>query len=465
MQQSYGRRLTSLAETSGDSLAVTFAAEDGTESEITWRELESRANRAARLLESRGVSEGDVVVVGLRNSPEHLYATFGAWKLGASVLPLRWDLPAWERDRMLEIAAAKVVDDHIPAYSRLVATSGSTGTPKIIVAPNPGVFDTSGDQVQAVVAGTGSVTLTTSPLYHTNGFSFCYPPLLAGDRIVLMEHFDAARAVDLIERHQVTMTVLVPTMLLRIARLDDVDKRDLASIGRIVYGGATLPEWVARKWLQLIPPERFQFVYGGSEGVGTTMCSGQEWLEHPGTAGKPIDSEILILDEDRQPLPVGEVGQVWMRRFVTDEPFRYIGIPTPEPILDGYRSYGDMGRVDDEGYLYIVDRRQDMIITGGVNVFPAEVEAALSEHPAVADVVVLGIPDPEWGHRVHALVQPTDPASAPPADDLRAWVKTRLAGYKVPKTVEYIDRMPRTAAGKVNRTRLAEERSPADSTP
>jgi bile acid-coenzyme A ligase len=247
-------------------------------------------------------------------------------------------------------------------------------------------------------------------------------------------------------------------MLQRIAQLDGIRSRDLSSIEKIIYGGASLPEWVARTWLELIPPERFEFVYGGSEGIGATRCTGADWLARPGTVGLPVGCQVVILDEDHRPVPVGEVGEIWMRREDDAEPFRYIGTETPEPILDGYRSFGDMGRLDEEGFLYIADRRHDMIVTGGVNVFPAEVEAAISEHPGIADVVVVGLPDPEWGHRVHAIIQPVDPDRPPADEELRAFCKARLSGPKVPKSFEPVVRMSRTSAGKVNRSRLVEER-------
>jgi bile acid-coenzyme A ligase len=357
--------------------------------------------------------------------------------------------------------SAAPAEDHVPECSRLVATSGSTGTPKIIVTPSPGLYTRTADAGASAYGFAPHYTvMTASPLYHTNGFGFCYPPLLNGNRVVLMEHFDAARAVDLIERHRVSMTVLVPTMLSRIAQLDGVRTRDFSSIERVIYGGATLPEWVARTWLELIEPERFIFVYGGSEVVGVCMCTGREWLSHPGTTGVPVGCEVAILDADHKVLAPGEVGEIWMRLHTDAEPFRYIGTETPEPIMGGYRTYGDMGWTDADGYLYIADRRQDMIITGGVNVFPAEVEAAVSEHPGVADVVVVGLPDPEWGHRVHAIIEPASPEEPPTDEELRAFCKARLAGPKVPKAFEILARLPRTSAGKVNRSALVRERAP-----
>jgi bile acid-coenzyme A ligase len=256
------------------------------------------------------------------------------------------------------------------------------------------------------------------------------------------------------------MTILVPTMLQRIARLEGVRDRDLSSLQRVVYGGAVLPEWAARVWLDLVAPERFLLSYGGSEGLGLVACTGAEWLTHPGTTGRGVDCDVVVLDGEHRPLPPGEVGEIWLRlRSGEPAPFRYLRAPTPDALEGGFRSFGDLGRLDEEGYLYISDRRQDMIVTGGVNVFPAEVEVALSEHPGVADVAVVGLPDAEWGRAVHAIVQPVRPGSPPSAEELRAWCKQRLSGPKVPKSFELVAELPRSGAGKINRSRLAAERA------
>jgi bile acid-coenzyme A ligase len=316
------------------------------------------------------------------------------------------------------------------------------------------------DQMSSVMMDSkGKRYLTTSPLYHVNGFAYAYNPLLQDSSIVLMERFDAARAVDLIERYHVTYTVMVPTMLLRVARLEDVRSRDFSSIERIVYGGASIPEWVVRAWFELVPPERFAFTYGGSEGHGLVMTTGDQWLEHPGTVGKPLLGEAKILDEDGNEVPTGEIGEIFLRGGATGPSFRYIGQPTPDAAPGGFGSFGDMGYVDEDGFIYIADRRRDMIVSGGANVYPAEIEAVLTEHAGVLDVVVVGLPDPEWGHRVHAIVEAADPAHAPTADELRAHCKARLTSYKVPKSFEIIERIPRSAAGKVNRSALVDERA------
>lgn len=188
--------------------------------------------------------------------------------------------------------------------------------------------------------------------------------------------------------------------------------------------------------------------------------SGAEWADHRGSTGRPVDCALSIRDEEGNELPAGEVGQIFMKPLDPNRrTFEYIGMQTPEPTTDGYYTIGDLGWLDEDGYLYIADRRKDMIITGGANVFPAEVETALSEHPEVTDQVVVGVPDDEWGHRVHAIIQGRDPARPPGEEQLRAHCKDRLASYKVPKSFEFVERVPRTEAGKLNRTRLGEERA------
>jgi bile acid-coenzyme A ligase len=487
-QISYGRRLTQLAEAHPDATAVVFAAEDGTERPITWRELDRRSNQVADLLVRRGLAERDTIVVALRNSPEHLFSTFAAWKLGASVLPLRWDLPVWERERLLAIAAPVVViaswdhpepdtlgpddiratdglpdtppaEDHVAEYTRLVATSGSTGSPKIVAIPSPTVI--AADFTASAVLGsqTGKTYLTTSPLYHVNGWTYCYNPLIQDCGVVLMERFDAARTLELIERYQINFVCMVPTMLQRVARLDDAADHDLSSIERLVYGGASVPEWVVRAWLELIPPDRFTLTYGGSENYGLCMTTGDQWLDHPGTVGQPVGTEVKIVGEDGEELPAGEIGEIHLRSVVPGPGFRYIGQPTPPPDEHGFGTFGDMGYVDDDGFVYIADRRRDLVVTGGANVYPAEVEAVLTEHPGVLDVVVVGLPDPEWGHRVHAIVEPADAGAPPTPEELRVHCKERLASYKVPKGFELVEKLPRSAAGKINRSALVEERT------
>ena len=199
--------------------------------------------------------------------------------------------------------------------------------------------------------------------------------------------------------------------------------------------------------------------YGMTENLGLTALRGDEWLAHPGSVGRGFrDTEIRVVDDAGKTVGAGEFGEIYLRAPMNDQ-YRYIGGAAPLPTTaDGFTSAGDLGHLDADGYLYIADRRTDMIVTGGANVFPAEVESALIEHPEIVDVVVIGLADPKWGRRVHAVVQPVDLEHPPGEPAVISFAKSRLAGYKVPKTVEFIDEIPRTAATKVNRSAMTEAR-------
>ena len=301
--------------------------------------------------------------------------------------------------------------------------------------------------------------LVLAPMYHVNAFVTIHN-LLAGDRLVVLEKFDAARAVDAIERHRVTTFTATPTMLQRIADLPGIDDRDLSSIDWILQGAAPMPPSLVHRWADLIGPERILMAYGMTEAIGITALRGDEWLAHEGSVGpRPA--------RHRDPGPRrGRSASCRRARSARSTCARpayggsdYLGdAPQLRTTDDGFQTVGDMGYLDEDGYLYVVDRRVDMIITGGANVFPAEVEAALIDHPKIADVVVVGLKDDEWGRRVHAIVEPADPVDPPTADEVIAYAKARLAAYKVPKTVELVDAIPRSAATKVNRGRLVEAR-------
>jgi bile acid-coenzyme A ligase len=484
---SYGTRLTEIAAARPDDADLTIVAANGDETTVTWRTLETRANQIARRFEALGVREGSIVAVALPSSVDHVVSTLAIWKLGATLLPLRHDQPQWEMGRLLAIAQPGVLvsdthtaacpvltstdlaaahdlpddrlDDHVSHVMYLGASSGSTGAPKLIEIPFPAVL---ASDYQARFMGTeeAGAVLVTSPLYHVNGFQFTAPQLLEGARVVVMEKFDAGVAVDLIERHRIALCIMVPTMLQRIVQLPGITAERFTSIRRIIIGGAKTPEWVVDRLLELVPAESLLFVYGSTERLGVVTMTGDAWPEHRGAAGLPQDVDLSIRDHEGNEVAAGEVGEIHMRPLdPTRRLFRYLGSPTPSPTHDGFRTIGDLGWVDEDGYLFIADRRTDLIITGGANVFPAEVEAALSEHPDVVDQVVVPVADAEWGHRVHAIVQPVDLDHPPDPAELRDFCKARIAAYKAPKTFEFVDVLPRTPAGKVNRTALGEARA------
>jgi bile acid-coenzyme A ligase len=300
--------------------------------------------------------------------------------------------------------------------------------------------------------------LVLAPMYHVNAFTTLHN-LLAGDRLVVMEKFDAARALELIERHRISNFTATPTMLQRMADSPGADERDLSSLVWIIQGAAPMPPSLVHRWAGLIGAERIIMAYGMTEAIGITALRGDEWMQHEGSVGRGMrGTEIHILGPDGAEVPTGEVGEIFLRS-PTYGGSNYLGdAPQLRETADGFRTVGDLGYVDGDGFLYVADRRVDMIITGGANVFPAEVEKALIDHPKIADIVVVGLRDAEWGRRVHAIIEPADPGSPPAHEEIVAYAKSRLAPYKVPKTIELVEAIPRSEATKVNRGRLVEAR-------
>jgi bile acid-coenzyme A ligase len=478
----YGTRLHQMAEPRRDEVAVVFVSEDGTERSVTWGEVDDRSTQLARLLADQGLAAGGSLAIALKNSPEHLFACFAGWKVGATVVPMRWDLPDWELHRLFGVLQPSVVvgadqvewleqsraysteplPEAIAPHGWGMCSSGSTGSPKIILQRDPAVFTPAMAITSTVVESFGplpkpQLVLVPAPLYHANGFT-AVRNLMSGDPIVLLERFNAALIVDLIERYRITGFIAATPMLQRLAQLPDIKQRDLSSLTWVQQGAASLPIWLGRFWIDLVGPEHFYLSYGSSENAGLVVCRGDQWLDHPGTLGLGFtDTEVRIIGESGETLPTGEIGGIYLRR-PEGPAAMYVGegVAPMEATADGFVTVGDMGWLDEDGYLFMADRRVDMIVTGGANVFPAEVEEALSEHPHVADVVVVGLVDAEWGRRVHAIIQVSDPAVD--ADEVISFAKARLAPYKVPKTIEFVDVIPRSEAMKLNRAQLTAER-------
>jgi bile acid-coenzyme A ligase len=341
-----------------------------------------------------------------------------------------------------------------------VGTGGSTGRPKIVVNDVPGVVGGAVDVTlfaKAYGLGEGTVLVVPGPLYHAGPFGLALIGMLAGSHVVLLEKFDPEQTLAAIERHRANCLFLVPTMMVRIMKLPEETRKryDLSSLTRMTHAAAPCPAWVKQAWIDWLGPKRVHETFGASDAAGLTEISGDEWLARRGSVGRPVVGEVAIFDDQFKPLPPGEVGEIFMRPpgQVTLRR-RYIGAPPPKAREDGgWWSVGDMGWVDADGYLYPADRRVDLIISGGVNIYPAEVEAALEEHPAVACAVVVGLPDDDFGKRVHAIVQTSSPVSE---TDLRAFLEPRISRVKFPKSFEFTTEMLRDDAGKVRRVALAE---------
>lgn len=481
-----GRRLTQHAAAHPDKVAVTLGRMDGSLEQLTYAQLEARSNQLARHLQDRhGVDQDSFVVIGLPNSLEHLVAIQACWKLGACPAPLATNMPPAERAAMIaladpalvisdweEVPGIRSVDladldedsspldiDPIPQPHKAIASGGSTGRPKLIVGTEP--FAHAGAHPVGLLMNihADSVAHAAGPLHHNMTFLFASVALFQGATFVLNERFEARRTFELVEQAGISFLMLVPTMMARMLDVEDKERFDLSSLERLMHGAAPCPDHVKQAWIELLGAERVYEGWAATERTGATLIRGDEWLAHRGSVGRPQGTDIVILDPDGNEVPIGEVGEIFSRTSTQQSNHAYLGADPVPTTSDGFESVGDLGWLDEDGYLYIADRRVDMVITGGANVFPAEVENALSSHPQVADVAVVGLPDDDLGRRVHAIVVPADSSRPPDHDDLAAHVRERLAAYKVPRSWELVDHLPRNDVGKLRRADLVQERS------
>jgi bile acid-coenzyme A ligase len=464
-----------------DAVAVIYP--DGS---LTWRELESRANRRARLFQAYGVKEGDFVTLSMPNGLGFVEGTFAAWKCGAIVNPVSWRLPAPELRAIVDLAQPKLVvgsfpdlmagyarvaadedasafsDAPIPApvvpYARAIASGGSTGRPKLIVVHSPTQFDPDSPNVfrDRYLVEPGMVLLVPEPNYHSAG-QMIFGGLFMGATSIGVARFDAEETLRLIEQERVNWALLVPTMMHRIWALGpEIRSRyDLSSLRIVWHMAAPCPPWLKAAWIDWLGAEKIWELYAGTEGFGHTVVRGDEWLRKPGTVGRAKPDGFRIVDEAGTALPPGAIGEIQCQ--VSGEPSHYIGAEARRA-PGGWASYGDMGHLDEDGYLFIADRRTDMIVRGGANVFPAEVEAALDAHPSVGSSVVVSLPCEDLGHRVHAIVQPRQGQSLD-IDELHAFAAERLVSYKLPESYELASQPLRDDAGKVRRSALRDERA------
>ncbi len=344
-------------------------------------------------------------------------------------------------------------------------SSGTTGKPKGILREMPDVRFAQGDPLTAGFAALwgftdDSVWLNSAPLYHAYPLQCCTSVVRWGGTLVLTERFDAEQTLHLIEDHSVSHISVVPTMFVRLLGLSD-DLRsqyDVSSLRCVVHAGSACAVSVKQAMMAWWGPILYEF-YGGSENIGMVLISPDEWLEHPGSVGKPAPGTISVLDDDGRPVAPGVRGAVW---FEHAPQFSYHKSPEKTAgVFDasGRATLGDIGYLDDDGYLYLDGRRVDLIISGGVNIYPAEIEDRLAEHPAVFDVAVIGIPDHEFGQQVKAVVELDRGVSGGDelAADLIAHTREILAGYKCPRSVEFTARLPRTPTGKLLKRVLLEQ--------
>lgn len=461
----------------GSAVALSYP-----DAELSWSELESRANRRARILRSLGVAKDDLVAIMLPNGSEFHEAVVGVWKAGATPCILPSKLPGQEAAEIFALARPAALIGTAPfahdipciapgadlsAFDdaplepvsatrwKAIASGGSSGRPKIILDSMPASFDTANSPYLGMGLRPSGTMLNPGPLYHNMPFLFTSIALMLGSRIVGMARFDAEECLHLIEAHRVEFVGFVPTMMHRIWALpQEVRERyDLSSLKAVWHMAAPCPPWLKHFWIDWLGPEKIFEAYGGTEAGGCAI-SGVEWLAKPGSVGKVAPGTLRILREDGGEADPGEVGEVHFPAALA-KGFDYIGA---EKTVDAQGfSIGDLGYVDEDGYLFLADRRDDLILRGGANVYPAEIEAALDQHRLVVSSAVIGLPDADLGERVHAIVQIGAGVRADPAA-LADFLRERLAKYKWPASYELIETELRDDAGKIRRSGLKQER-------
>ncbi len=453
--------------------------------ELTWGELEARTNRLARAYQALGVKKDDFVTIALPNGIEFFEACLATWKAGATPQPVSARMPKFERDQIVEVGAPSLVvgvepGEYAPtpclpvgyepdsalsntplpevtaASYKAMTSGGSTGRPKLIVSKAPAASDPDVPLLEIPQQG---CMLIPGPLYHNGPFLWAMTALFKGCTVVVTTRFDAEETLRLIEAHKVDVAYMVPTMMRRIWALpDEVRTRyDLTSLKALWHLAAPCPPWLKEGFIEWLGPEVIWELYGGTEGQGSTTIQGTEWLKHKGSVGRPIETcEMKIVGEDGETLPSGQVGEVFIRPLAgAGTTYHYIGAEA-KAIEGGWESLGDMGWMDEDGYLYLTDRLSDMILVGGANIYPAEVEAAIDAFPGVRSSAVIGLPDEDMGARLHAVIDRPEGPADPKA--MEAHLAERLVRYKVPKSFEYVDDPVRDDAGKVRRKALREAR-------
>ena len=482
---------------------------------ITFDDLEARANRLAHRFRQAGLQEGDTVAILMENN-EHIHAVmWAARRSGLYYVPINTHLTAAEAAYIIDNSNARGIigsaalrgtcaglAEHLPnglpdllmiadgdlagweRYPECVAdqpdmpigdeiegdllqySSGTTGRPKGIKRELPHVPPEEAPGMMSALVGfwmdPAAVYLSPAPLYHTAPSVWSMSVQAGGIATVVMEKFDAEGTLDAIQRHRVTHGQFVPAMFVRMLKLpqDVRDSYDLSSLKRVMHAAAPCPVQIKKQMMDWWGPIVDEY-YASSEAIGSTLITAEDWLAHPGSVGKPMLGGVHILDEDGNELPPGQAGEIY---FEGGYSFEYLNDPTKTATSrdkHGWVTVGDVGYLDDEGYLFLTDRRHHMIISGGVNIYPQETENFLVTHPKVLDAAVFGVPDDEMGQRVMAAVQTVDPADATDrfADELTAWLRDHLAHYKCPRSIAFEAQLPRTDTGKLYKNALIEKYS------
>ena len=496
------------AKRSPDKPAVINTTTDAV---LTYRELDDASNQFAQFLYAKGLRRGDHIALFMENNAKFFIVAWAAFRSGLYVTTINRYLTAEEAayigndckaQALVTTFALRKVATELPALIRncphrlmtdgtvdgwesfentisaypteklaeewrgdsMLYSSGTTGRPKGVKRPltDAKIYEAPGLQDDFQLTE-DSVYLSPAPLYHAAPFAFTMGTLHIGATVVMMEKFDPVDALRCIEKYKITHSQWVPTMFIRMLKLDEEDRAgwDLSSHRIAVHAAAPCPVDIKRQMIDWWGPILVEY-YAGSENNGTTIITSEEWLDHPGSVGRPENGILHICDDAGVELSAGERGTIYFEQEVML--FEYHNAPektrdAQHPLHPNWSSLGDIGYVDDEGYLYLTDRKAYMIISGGVNIYPQEIEDALVLHHKVADVAVFGVPNPDMGEEVKAVVQAAPGEIS--LDDLEAelieWARKRLAHYKVPKTIDFMDELPRLPTGKLYKRLLRDK--------
>jgi len=497
-------RLAHWAQVQPEVLAVQSQRGDR-----TFGELNANSNRLARALRARGLREGDAVAIVCSNRPEFAEVVHACLRAGLRYTPVNWHLTPDEVAYIVSDCQAKAlfgdtrfaelmekaaalspnatvrlaIGGEIPGFEaydaavaeqdgsdipdpkagfRMLYTSGTTGRPKGVVRPlNYSTGLTGLTSAPQYGPGKGQLNLCAGPMHHGGPLVYSLVvPISQGVGTVLMDRWDAAEALRMIEKHRITHTHMVPTMFHRLLRLPEEVRRDadISSMQYIAHGAAPCTVAIKRAMIDWFGPILFEY-YAATEGGGASV-SPEQWLKKPGTVGKPItDDHVQILDDEGNTCPPYRPGTIYLK-VLEGSDFEYFNDPakTASAHRGAYFTVGDVGYLDDDGFLFLTDRSADLIVRGGVNIYPAEAEAVLLQHPAVRDVAVVGVPSAEWGEEVKGVVEHGSDEPVPPelAQELIEFCRARLAGFKCPQSIDIVDELPRSDNGKLYKRRLRE---------
>ena len=479
--------------------------------ELPYSELDRRSIQLSHLLRAGGLAAGDRVAILLENRLDWYVAMWGIRRAGMLFVPMNWHLTPTEIRYVLDDSDSRAIitsplladvarqasegleglslrlccgtapsdfvalDEalgqypqepavHEPDGTSMLYSSGTTGYPKGILRPPENLTFGQPSSLETMIVARYSIDaetvyLSPAPMYHAAPIGFTGTVLRQHGTIVLMEAFDPEATLRAIERYRVTHVQFVPTHFVRMLRLpaETRARYDLSSLKRVIHAAAPCAPDVKRAMIDWMGPIVSEY-YAGSEGCGATFIESEDWLAHPGSVGRSPDNPIHIVDpETGEELPTGEIGTIY---FEGSPGFTYHKAPEKTAAArtaKGWATLGDVGSVDADGYLYLADRRSDMILSGGVNIYPLEIENALALHPAVADVAVVGLPDPEFGQVVCAVIQLLPDSPPPSPREIIDFARQRLATFKAPRSVVFTDALPRLPSGKLLRRRVLEQ--------